>query len=119
MISQYSPDNLEMTPMIHDQGSTHMCWAYSTTTSIRNTWKKTLKQIDEAKKNGTWRGSEASQFSYSTELTELKSSSTFLEIRNLMLMSIIPKRIDIKDDKQSAYVRAAFVRVSYTVTSTV
>ena len=40
--------------MIHDQGSTHMCWAYSTTTSIRNTWKRTLKQMDEAKNNGTW-----------------------------------------------------------------
>ena len=104
-----------MSQMIHDQGSTYMCWAFSTTTSIRNTWKRTLKQMDEAMKNGTWRGSKASQFFYSTELTDLKSSSTFLEIRNLMLMIIIPKRIHIKDSEQSAYVRAAFARVSYTL----
>ena len=115
MISQYSPDNPEMSQMIHDQGSTHMCWAYSTTTSIRNTWKRTLKQMDETDKNGTWRIPGRSKFDYQSELTELESSSTFLEIRNLMLMIIIPKKIHIKDSEQSAYVRAAFVRVSYTL----
>ena len=104
--------------MVHDQGSTHMCWAYSTTTSIRNTMKKTLKQMDEAEKNGTWNAQplwDGTVFNYQSELTELESSSTFLEIRNLMLMIIIPKKIHIKDSEQSAYVRAAFVRVSYTV----
>ena len=119
MISQYSPDNPEMSQMIHGQGKTHMCWAYSTTTSIRNTWKKTLKQMDEAKNNGKWNAQpmyyNGPVFNYRSELTELESSSTFLEIRNLMLMIIIPKKIHIKDSKQSAYVRAAFVRVSYTV----
>ena len=108
MISQYTPDNPDMSQIIHDQGGTAQCWSYSTTTSIRNTWKRTLKQMDDAKKNGKWNGH---SFDYTAEIALSKSSSTFLEIRNLLLMSIIPKKIHIKDMDHAAYVRAAIVRV--------
>ena len=105
--------------MVHDQGTTFMCWAYSTTTMIRNMWKLTLLQMEQAKMNGTWRtipnaarlwGPDTFDFNAAMSIRE--SSDTFLEIRNLLLMMILPKRINEKDELQSAYLRAAIVRVS-------
>ena len=102
--------------MVHDQGTTFMCWAYSTTTMIRNTWKFTLLQIEQAIKNGLWDGKHRKgDFDFNAEMSIRESSSTFLEIRNLLLMMVLPKRIHAKDNLQSAYLRAAIVRVSYSL----
>ena len=90
-----------------------MCWAYSTTSMIRNTWKLTLLQMEQARINGTWKGYCARQFDYKSEMSIHESSDTFLEIRNLLLMMVLPKRIHKKDNLQSAYLRAAIARVSY------
>ena len=49
---------------------------------------------------------------YKNELANFKSLANFLEIRNLMLMTIIPKKLNAADQKQSAYLRAAISRVS-------
>ena len=49
---------------------------------------------------------------YKKELAELESIENFLEIRNLMLMTIIPKKLNAADHEQSAYLRAAISRVS-------
>ena len=92
-----------------------MCWAYSTTSMIRNTWKFTLLQMEQAKINGTWNTGKygSDEFDYKAEMSIRESSSTFLEIRNLLLMMVLPKRINEKDSLQSAYLRAAIARVSY------
>ena len=45
------------------------------------------------------------------EKKENLSPEMFLEVRNLMLMSIIPKKLNEDEDKQTAYLRAAIVRV--------
>ena len=103
-----------MSKMVHDQGTTFMCWAYSTTTMIRNTWKFTLLQIEQAKINGTWSDCWGDKkFDFKKEMSIRESSDTFLEIRNLLLMMVLPKRINQKDSLQSAYLRAAIARVSY------
>lgn len=100
-----------MSKRVHDQGTTYMCWAYSTTTMIRNTWKLTLLQMEQAKINGTWDTGKyrSDNFDYKSEMKIRESSDTFLEIRNLLLMLVLPKRIDKKDSLQSAYLRAARV----------
>ena len=116
LVSTYHPDNPEMSKVVHDQGTTFMCWAYSTTTMIRNTWKFTLLQMEQAVKNGTWNWQPEYNweynFDYNAEMSIRESSSTFLEIRNLLLMMVLPKRIHKKDTLQSAYLRAAIARVS-------
>ena len=45
-------------------------------------------------------------------MKESESSKLYLEIRNLMMMIIIPKRIHKKDSEQGAYLRSSIVRVS-------
>ena len=45
------------------------------------------------------------------EKSETLSPEMFLEIRNLMLMSIIPKKLNAAENEQTAYLRAAIVRV--------
>ena len=108
-----------MSKIVHDQGTTFMCWAYSTTTMIRNTWKFTLLQMEQAYKNGIWKPTNYHgrpvNFDYNVEVSTCESSDTFLEIRNLLLMMVLPKRIHKKDTLQSAYLRAAIVRVSYRI----
>ena len=104
-----------MSKKVHDQGTTFMCWAYSTTTMIRNTWKFTLLQMEQAYKNGIWKPTQRRrliEFDYNAEMSIRESSFTFLEIRNLLLMMVLPKRIHKKDNLQSAYLRAAIARVS-------
>ena len=59
--------NIELSGQVHDQGTTYQCWAYSTTSMLRRTWKDTLGQMEKAFKNGTWkptRYGSALQFDY-------------------------------------------------------
>ena len=106
------PINKDMSFQIHHQGDTYQCWAYSTTTMIRHSWKFTLDQMEEAVNNGTWTDDDADKFDYNEEMEVRESSEFYLEIRNLMMMIIIPKRIHKKDPEQGAYLRASIVRVS-------
>ena len=92
LISAYHPDNPEMSKVVHDQGTTYMCWAYSTTTMIRNTWKLTLRQMEQVRINGLWSYHGKDRFDYKKEILRLESSDIFLEIRNLLLMLVLPKK---------------------------
>ena len=67
--------------------------------------------MEEAKNNGTWEGWDARGFDLSSELASTESSEMFLEIRNLLMMTIIPKKMNQKDNLQSAYLKAAISRV--------
>ena len=102
--------NIELSGQVHDQGTTYQCWAYSTTSMIRRTWKDTLQQMKEAQQNGTW--IPAVRFDYNAKMYIRESSDSFVEMRNLLMMLVIPKRIHKKDKEQVAYLRAAIVRVS-------
>ena len=107
--------NIELSGQVHDQGTTYQCWAYSTTSMLRRTWKDTLGQMKEAEQNGIWKPTKyglPEPFDYNVEMTARESSDTFVEMRNLLMMLVIPKRIHKKDNEQAAYLRAAIVRVS-------
>ena len=67
--------------------------------------------MEEAKNNGTWKGRDARRFDLRSELASTESSEMFLEIRNLLMMTIIPKKMTKKDNLQSAYLKAAISRV--------
>ena len=76
--------------------------------------------MEQAIVDGTWIvptkdrwGDPIEQFNYKSEMSIRESNDTFLEIRNLLLMMVLPKRINQKDSLQSAYLRAAIARVSY------
>ena len=78
--------------------------------------------MNQAVNNGTWTGKGMTggpmigdQFDYNKEMQERESSDLYLEIRNLMMMLIIPKRIHKKDSKQGAYLKASIVRVSLVI----
>ena len=72
--------------------------------------------MEQARASGIWnaqRNNGELGFDLNFEMDVRKSSETYLEIRNLLLMTVIPKRIHVKDDLQSAYLKAAIVRVRY------
>ena len=81
----------------------------------------TLEQIDEAVTNGTWdgkywfRGNKEifNNEKYLEELKYIRSNEVFIEMRNSMLMTIVPKKMTQKDVGQAAYLRAAISRVSF------
>ena len=114
MVTQYSADNPELSKVVHDQGTTYMCWAYSVATMIRNTWIRTLQLMEQARANGAWDVLDG-PFDFNSEMALRESTETFVEIRNLMLMTVIPKRIHVKDNLHSAYLKAAVVRVRYSI----
>ena len=68
--------------------------------------------MQEAKNNGTWTGGPRfDKFDLNSELARTESSEMFLEIRNLLMMTIIPKKMAKKDNLQTAYLKAAISRV--------
>ena len=67
--------------------------------------------MEEAINNGLWTGEGATEFDLNSELARTESSEMFLEIRNLLMMTIIPKKMAKKDNLQSAYLKAAISRV--------
>ena len=50
---------------------------------------------------------------YKNELKNLNSLQNFLELRNLMLMTIVPKKLNAEEIYQSAYLRSAIARVRF------
>ena len=74
--------------------------------------------MEEAKKNGTWiqkkneGGYIDGEFDYFYEIISTDSKDLFLEIRNLLMLTIVPKIMTKKDDLQSAYLKAAVSRVN-------
>ena len=98
-------------------GDSYQCWAYSTTSMLRHSMANfTLEQMDEAVKNGTWDGHKLSKknfFDKQKELKYIRSNEVFVEMRNSMLMTIVPKKMTQIDEGQAAYLRAAISRVSF------
>ena len=76
--------NIELSGQVHDQGTTYQCWAYSTTSMLRRTWKDTLGQMRDAEQKGTWKPSSYPPFDYNVAMAQRISSATFLEMRNLL-----------------------------------
>ena len=79
---------------------------------LRQSRIKALKQIDQKGFKGIdFYG--RFNFDYSIFQSEVKltlSNKMFLELRNLMLMSICPKKLDAAESEQAAYLRAAISR---------
>jgi len=67
--------------------------------------------MEEAKKNGSWTSKGADEFDFNFEIASTESSEMFLEIRNLLMLTIVPKQMTMDDDQQSAYLKAAVSRV--------
>ena len=82
---------------------------------LRQSRIKALKQMDQKGFKGVDYFGEL-DFDYSIFQSEEKltlSNKMFLELRNLMLMSICPKKLDAAESEQAAYLRAAISRVNY------
>ena len=82
---------------------------------LRQSRIKALKQMDQKGFKGIdYYG--RLDFNYSIFQSEEKltlSNKMFLELRNLMLMSVIPQKLDAAESEQGAYLRATVSRVNY------
>ena len=73
---------------------------------------KALKQMDQK----GFKGCAGYHFDHSIFQSEEKltlSNKLFVELRNLMLMSVIPQKLDAAENEQGAYLRATVSRVNY------
>ena len=83
---------------------------------LRQSRIKALKQMDQKGFKGVDFYGGRLDFDHSIFQSEEKltlSNEMFLELRNLMLMSICPKKLDAAESEQAAYLRAAISRVNY------
>ena len=70
---------------------------------LRQTWKRTINNYSHEFRNLT---------SFKQTIEYVDTSEFFLEVRNLLMMIIIPKKIHKEDADQNAFVRATFARVT-------
>ena len=85
---------------------------------LRQSRIKALKQMDQKgfKGIGYYHGVDVScdySIFQSEENLTKTSNKMFLELRNLMLMSVIPQKLDAAESEQGAYLRATVSRVNY------
>ena len=81
----------------------YTCWAFSCASMIRVSCKLIIKQshecgiIDDGKKERC--------------LKLITSEKVHVEIRNLAMMILLPRKLHVDDETQSAFLRAAVSRV--------
>ena len=81
---------------------------------LRQSRIKALKQMDQKGFKGVdFPGLEFDHSIFQSEEKLTLSNKLFLELRNLMLMSVIPQKLDAAESEQGAYLRAAVSRVNY------
>ena len=78
----------------HSQGeSPYQCWAFSCTTMLRHSWSCFLDQLEET---GNFSKSEIQ-----AERAYIQSNEVFKEIKNLLMLIVVPKKMHNRDHSQS------------------
>ena len=119
MLQSFSACNSNLSDMMQTQGkvdlsydlrfalgSTYLCWAFSCASMLRSSCCILLKQLNEAGIVGEKTKSECMKF--------IMTDDVHKEIRNLIAMILLPKKLHQNDDSQAAYLKAAVSRVSFT-----
>ena len=101
----YQNENSLLSDRMRSQGeSSFACWAYSSATMLRTSCRILLKKCLELK-----------IITASKEknlLKHLQTEKFHIELRNLIMYVLLPKKVHIDDSSQSAFLRAAVSRVS-------
>lgn len=119
LINSYSAQNSNLSEMQRTQGnfcqindsrmktkgSTYLCWAYSCASMLRASCSILIQKLFEAGKIGEQKKTNC--------MYTIMNPECHTEIRNLIAMILLPKKLHKNDDSQAAYLRAAVSRVSY------
>ena len=104
MTRTYAAENSFISNRMRTHGDSSACWAFSCATMIRAECRRVLEFlfnnhfIDELKLQRC--------------LDFINKESVHKEIRNLMMIVLLPKKLHESGPDQSAYLRAAMSRVS-------
>ena len=125
MIHSFSAHNSNLSEMVHTQGkkllvrvvqiltfllgSNFFCWTFSCASMLRCSCSVLIQQLFEAGKIDKDKKSKC--------LLYIRQESVHEEIRNLISLILLPKKMHKNDDSQAAYLRAAVSRVSVALKS--
>ena len=79
-------------------GSTYLCWAFSCASMLRTSCRILIKKLFLEKKIDRKRKEKCLEFINGPEVHQ--------EIRNLIAMILLPKKLHENDESQAAYLRA-------------
>ena len=85
-------------------GSSYLCWAFSCASMLRASCQILIKELFEAGKISEDRKKKC--------LSYILKEENHQEIRNLIAMILLPKKLHKNDSSQTAYLKAAVSRVS-------
>ena len=101
----YQNENSLLSDRMRTQGeNSFACWAYSSATMLRTSCRILLEKCLELKI--------ITASKKETLLKHLLTEKFHIELRNLIMYVLLPKKIHIDDSSQSAFLRAAVSRVS-------
>ena len=122
MLNSFSAHNSNLSAMQRTQGNTghtfrlelvlgssYLCWAFSCASMVRVSCKILIKELFEAGKIDEERKEKCLEF--------LREDENHEDIRNLIAMILLPKKLHKNDESQAAHLRAAVSRVSRVGTS--
>lgn len=105
----YHADNSNLSARVHSQGqcgdSAYQCWAFSCTTMLRHSWRFFLRHLLDEEL--------ITNKEYKEEYAYVNSNDVFKEIKNLLMLMIVPKKMHIGDTSQAAYLKAAISRLCH------
>ena len=80
-----------------------MCWAYSCATMVRTECRRLIKHLFEHGKIDKKKMNKCLEY--------INKEENHVEIRNLIMMVLLPKKLHFDSDHQAAFLRAAVSRV--------
>ena len=118
MLSDFDAQNSNLSAMLRTQGNlgktfnifilfsgaSYLCWAYSCASMLRASCLILIKKLFQAGKIDEERKNKC--------LKLINYPEVHREIRNLIAMILVPKKLHVNDNSQAAYLRAAVSRVS-------
>lgn len=105
LVQSYIRENSLISADMRDQGSSsYTCWAYSCATMIRTSCHILLRHL--------YNTGEIDKVSLDLAILQLQKDRVHVELRNLIMMLLVPKKLHTDGEHQGAFLRAAVSRVS-------
>ena len=104
MTRSYAAENSFISKRMRTQGNSYACWAFSCATMIRAECRRNIKFL--------FRNKMISEAMQKDCLDYMSNEQTHTEMRNLLMIILLPKKTHTSGSDQSAFLRAAISRVS-------
>ena len=91
--------------LLHSGSSAYTCWAFSCASMLRTSCKLLIQRCHELGLISKIKMDRCTEY--------ISEEEVHVEIRNLIMMILLPKKLHVDDSSQAAFLRAAVSRVNW------